>query len=471
MQTERVEGKGAATGTTLHAAITIVSTALFVLFSLCGATALAGLSEDDQQCLACHSSRGLSKKLRNGEKLQLNVAGPAFAESVHNAIGCAGCHADIDLKSHPRSKRRIPGTREYSVAQIEVCRQCHEDQFKQYEGSIHAALLRDGNPIAPVCTDCHSPHSVRPKADRASIGEVPCRQCHDAVFNAYAGSVHGLARSKPGNTSAPLCADCHRAHDVKAATTGDRLKNACLGCHQNTLAAHQAWLPNTERHLQAISCPACHVPAAQRRVDLRLYDSVTEERSSEKLGVPQFESRARSADAKGKGLDAMALQSLLREFNQDGSDSKTTLHGRLELRNGIEAHQLSAKSMAIKACDSCHRQGAAPFQSVTVSIVGPDGRPLRYGAQNEVLNSATSVESVGGFYAIGGTRIKLLDVLLVLALLSGVGVPLGHLTLKWLFRKYRIAHDSGHASGNAPIEGGLVAGDHPAAGKTPQQKE
>ncbi|MBI4190456.1 MAG: hypothetical protein HY525_07950, partial [Betaproteobacteria bacterium] len=75
-------------------------------------------------------------------------------------------------------------------------------------------------------------------------------------------------------------------------------------------------------------------------------------------------------------------------------------------------------------------------QSVTVSIVGPDGRPLRYGAQREVLNSVVSVDSVGGFYAIGGTRIKLLDVLLVLVLASGIAVPVGHQTLAWLFRRY-----------------------------------
>jgi hypothetical protein len=428
------------------------------------------LSGQDKQCLACHSSARLVKKLPNGEELSLHIAGPAFAESVHKAMGCAGCHTDVSLKSHPPAKLKIATTREYSIARIEVCRQCHDDKFKQYEGSIHAALLRDGNPIAPVCTDCHAPHSVR-KADHASIAEVPCRKCHDAVFNAYAGSVHGLARSKPGATAAPLCADCHRAHDVTAATTGDRLKNACLGCHAGTLAAHQGWLPNTERHLDAISCPACHVPEARRRVDLRLYDNVTQERTAEKHGVPRFESRARSADAKGAGLDDMALQSLLREFNRDGTDGKTTLRGRLELRNGVEAHQLSDKSKAIGTCDTCHREGADPFQSVTVSIVGPDGRPLRYGAQKEVLNSVISVDSVGGFYAIGATRIKLLDVLLVLALLSGVGVPLGHMTLNWLFRKYRAAADTQLTPGNTRGAGSSADGDRSAGSKTPRQKE
>lgn len=453
--------------------IVAVILAIFALvFAAGGAAHAAGaLSDADKQCLACHSSSGLTKKLSGGDTLSLHIAGPAFAASVHNAMGCASCHADVSLKSHPPAKLKTATAREYSIARLDACRQCHDDKFKLYDGSIHATLLRDGNPIAPVCTDCHAPHSVR-KADHASIAEVPCRKCHDAVFNAYAGSVHGQARSKPGASAAPLCADCHRAHDVTAATTGDRLKDACLGCHAGTVAAHQAWLPNAERHLDAIACPACHVPEAQRRVDLRLYDKVTQERSSEKLGVPQFESRVRTADAKGAGLDALALQSLLREFSRDGTEnSRTILRGRLELRNGVEAHQLADKSKAIRTCDTCHRQGAAPFQSVTVSIVGPDGRPLRYGAQKDVLNSVISVDSVGGFYAIGATRIKLLDILLVLALLSGVCVPLGHMTLKWLFKKYRVAADTQHIAGSPQVEADTHAVERPAVRETPQQKE
>ncbi len=413
--------------------------ALGVLLAVTGPTARAAgnaLSEPDQQCLSCHSAKGLAKKLATGETLSLHVQGPVFAASVHNRFGCASCHADVNLKDHPPLKTKIVAARKHSAVLAEVCRSCHADKFKLYEGSIHAALLRDGNPIAPVCTDCHRPHAVRAKAARQSIADVPCRNCHGSIFDAYAASVHGIARSKPGNTGAPICADCHRAHDVSAAATGDQVKNACLGCHQGTLASHQTWLPNAARHFEAVSCPACHAPAAKRKVDLRLYDSVAQQRVAEKAGVPQFESRARSVDAKGAGLDAMALQSLLREFNREGIDNKTTLRGRLEVSTGVEAHQLTDKTQAIRDCAKCHRQGADPFQSVTVSIVGPDGRPLRYGAQQEVLNSMISVDSVGGFYAIGGTRIKWLDLLLALALLSGIAVPAGHLTLTWLFRRY-----------------------------------
>jgi hypothetical protein len=72
---------------------------------------------------------------------------------------------------------------------------------------------------------------------------------------------------------------------------------------------------------------------------------------------------------------------------------------------------------------------------VTVSITGPDGRPVRYRAQETVLGAPLAVAALPEFYAIGGTRSRLLDILFVLALLSGAAVPIGHLALRFLVRK------------------------------------
>jgi hypothetical protein len=68
------------------------------------------------------------------------------------------------------------------------------------------------------------------------------------------------------------------------------------------------------------------------------------------------------------------------------------------------------------------------------------------------------MESVRGFYAIGGTRIRLLDTLLVMVVLGALCVPLGHLALKFLFRKVRAkveaerAAASAHAGAQAPAD-------------------
>jgi len=396
----------------------------------------AALSAQDKTCLACHGLNGMQKKLADGDMLALHINGGAFADSVHGGMGCTACHAAVDAKTHPAAGRKIDSARKYSVAQISVCKACHEDKFKQYENSIHASLLREGNPIAPVCTDCHNPHAVKPKSARLSLKDVPCQKCHSSIFEAYAGSVHGLAHGKSDKSNAPICSDCHQAHDVSAASTSDHAKNACQGCHSNVLRDHRDWLPNAATHLQVISCPACHSPNAKRRVDLRLFDSVSQQRVQEKEGVPQFETRARSADEKGQGLNSLALQSLLKQFNSDGSEGKTTLRGRLEVTESAAIHQLATKDKALSDCAICHSAGGNAFQSVTVSIVGPDGRPLRYDAQKDVLNTVVSVDSVSGFYAIGSTRIKLLDWLLVLTMLGGISIPIGHQTVRWIFRRY-----------------------------------
>ncbi len=336
----------------------------------------AALSDGDKQCLACHGTEGMSKDLPNGAKLPLHVDAPGFAKSVHKAIGCAACHSDTDPAKHPGLQREIKDARSYAIAMTAVCRQCHDSAFKHYEGSKHAKLQRQGKTIAPVCTDCHGYHTVTPKT-------------------AY---------------------------------------ETCVGCHAANMKGHEKWLPNAPLHLKVVSCAACHAPTVQRMVDLRFYDTAAKKWIVDE-GNPQFETLAKSLDGDKNGLDARELRDLVREFNGGKIAGPKTLRGRIELRADVEAHRLAEKSRALRACDNCHRGGAEPFQHVTVSVVGPDGRPLRYPAQKEVLSSLLSVESLRTFYAIGGTRTELLDILLMLALLGGLAVPIGHQMMKRIVQR------------------------------------
>ena len=65
---------------------------------------------------------------------------------------------------------------------------------------------------------CHSPHAVM-KGAAESMDTVPCKACHGDIFTAYAASVHGMLRSG-GLTAAPLCFNCHGAHDVQRSLGG-----------------------------------------------------------------------------------------------------------------------------------------------------------------------------------------------------------------------------------------------------------
>jgi hypothetical protein len=401
-------------------------------------------SAADQNCLGCHGSAGMEKKLADGDVLRLQVPADMYGKSVHRPNGCASCHTDIDPTAHPPSKKDIKTARSYAIAATESCKGCHADKVEQWDRSIHAALVRGGNPGAPICTDCHSPHAVI-KGAAAKVDETPCKNCHSEIFSAYASSVHGKSRSGSADSFAPICSGCHSAHDVKPTSLGEGPSAACAGCHAGVLEKHQAWLPNAGLHFEVVSCPACHAPTAHRKVDLMLIDSQAKALGTEQIGVPLFDASTRSD---GKGIDALTLWNLLQTFNRDGLAGRTVVRGRLKVSTGPQAHQLTDKSKAISDCHTCHRQGSEAFQSVTISLVGPDGRRVGYGANADVLSSPISLDSVRGFYAIGGTRIILLDILLILAILGGVGIAVGHIFLGWFFKRFGYYHPhNGHSAG------------------------
>ena len=369
----------------------LLLTAALVIFAVSHPVHAApedALTDADKTCLGCHGTEGMSKDLGDGKTLSLHVAGNGFAKSVHRPLGCAGCHADIKLDKHPQATKKIRSAREYSIAMVEVCSGCHGEVAALQQDSVHAVRLKAGNAAAPVCTDCHSSHAIIPKT----------------------------------------------AYDT------------CVGCHATAMSAHQKWLPNAALHLEIVSCAACHAPAAQRMVDLRLYDGVTRKWVAENEGAPEFEKLARAADADGNGLDAAELSKLLAQINPDKTQPQKTLRGRIELRTGAQAHQLSDKTAAIRECATCHRHGAEPFQKVTVSITSPEGKPLRYDAHQDVLSSVQSVASLGEFYAVGGTRNLVLDILFVLAVLGGLSVPIMHQTMKWLVRRQLRMAEAGKAA-------------------------
>ena len=87
-------------------------------------------------------SPNLEKTLANGEKLSLVIPAKGFAQSVHNSSGCEGCHSDIDLASHGKEPKTIASKRANSLERMETCRDCHKKTVKQYEDSVHSALVR-----------------------------------------------------------------------------------------------------------------------------------------------------------------------------------------------------------------------------------------------------------------------------------------------------------------------------------------
>jgi cytochrome c551/c552 len=70
----------------------------------------ANAAEDDEavanpdlKCLKCHS-KSLKKSLEDGTKMSLHIDAAEFGESVHQVIGCTGCHRDVPKGKHPSKK-------------------------------------------------------------------------------------------------------------------------------------------------------------------------------------------------------------------------------------------------------------------------------------------------------------------------------------------------------------------------------
>jgi hypothetical protein len=396
------------------------------------------VSNPDLKCLKCHS-KNLRKKLEDGEKMSLKIDVEHFATSVHRVIGCTGCHRDVAKGKHP-SKQPIASRRAYSLKHNQTCSQCHEVAHDSYKSSVHASMVEHGDQSAPICSDCHSAHAIQLRTTYEPVNGEPCSDCHTDINEAFSQSVHGLARSE-GNlirgdhVKAPSCAGCHNAHDVSAVTDTEYLVPACTSCHEVAQLAHEQWLPNAGMHMKSVGCAACHSPQAELRVDLQLYDRLKQApvRQNENNGTVQETLAA--IDTNGDGLDPIELWKLVRQINDQEEASDITLLGRLEVTNSVDAHRLAASTEAVRSCENCHRSDAEPFQNVTVSMSRKDGRKESFKADRRVLNSAMSVDSVGGFYAPGGTRIRLLDGLLVLALLGGLAVPVVHIGLGKILRK------------------------------------
>jgi predicted CXXCH cytochrome family protein len=99
---------------------------------------------------------------------------------------------------------------------------------------MHAQAAAAGNLSAPVCTDCHGAHDVRPPDEPRSLISETCSQCHAEIVATYRQSVHGAALMQDENPDVPVCTTCHGVHNIQDPRTSLFRVNEpelCAGCH------------------------------------------------------------------------------------------------------------------------------------------------------------------------------------------------------------------------------------------------
>ncbi|HNE03894.1 MAG TPA: cytochrome c3 family protein, partial [Anaerolineales bacterium] len=109
-------------------------------------------------CLACHQEEGIDKTL-GSESLPVTINPTEFGLSVHAEEGvlCVDCHVDISDYPHPDVKSK--SVRDFQMTFADSCKECHEDQFTDAHDSVHQTAMDEGDPNAPLCADCHNPHT------------------------------------------------------------------------------------------------------------------------------------------------------------------------------------------------------------------------------------------------------------------------------------------------------------------------
>ncbi len=388
-----------------------------------------------QYCLTCHQQH-LTKSI-NGKSVSLTINEGWIRGSVHSKHGCTDCHTSYSKESHPNPT--FSSARELSITASETCKRCHLDKAVQHNGSIHKAMLAEGNTKAPVCSDCHGAHQVGPHALAETMTGVPCKKCHQDIFSAYEGSVHGIAR-KDGKGQAPICSTCHFAHNVKPAMASRSPKDMCMTCHAQVASKHEKWLPNTLAHFDAVACTACHVPAGYKR---NIYLRVTDEASGMMLSdaVVRTLLETGKAAVSGAASGNISPDQLGKLYKDMNSGRTVVMAGIVSLNDQRNAHHLAPKMQAVRQCEYCHSANSAFFQSVSMAVAKPDGTEKMYTVDAAALGSVFAMLPLNQFYVLGSTRLKVMDYLGVAMILGGIAVPVVHGTLRMLTaRKRRARH-------------------------------
>lgn len=324
---------------------------------------------------------------------------------------CTACHGDETLQRNVENK--------YSSTYARVNLYIDEARF---EHSVHH---RSGI----KCVDCHSdikslnyndevPHPKR-------LREVDCTECHEEQGNTFIHSVHGEVQGKGIIMRCYACHDYHYSTHQEALYVSERNKT-CLQCH-NPYQSHD-WLPQKKAHFDFVQCTACHTTKVPHHFHLTFYDLSGKNflGGDEVLRVLKMEHDSfmplidRNQNAT---IDTAELDNLVLLLRQKGVHA--TVHAELVSEMQPQAHQIYGKD-AERSCVACHSSASPFFDAVTIALSKEDGSVSHHMVERRALESF----NVSHFYAIGGTRVRLLDKVGIALLVGGVLVVMGHLGVR-----------------------------------------
>ena len=190
-------------------------------------------TSEEEYCMKCHG-HSMQMTFRSTESLSATVDVSVLQGSVHSKLSCSDCHYGFSSEEHPT--RNFSTRRNYTLALSEMCRRCHFDKYSKTLESIHYTMLSQGNLKAPVCIDCHGAHGISHIGKERALIAKRCKECHPDIYEIYAKSVHGSALFDENNQEVPVCTDCHTAHTMEnplSLSFQERIPEMCSRCHGN----------------------------------------------------------------------------------------------------------------------------------------------------------------------------------------------------------------------------------------------
>lgn len=208
-------------------------------------------------CARCH---------REGEKAAVRYVGAQheiiehYTESIHGkgllksgltvTATCTNCHTAHSVlpkadETSSVNRRRIPDT----------CGACHHGIEEQFQESIHATLVGKTDKELPVCSDCHSAHTIS-RTDMEGFKldiMTKCGRCHEEIARTYFDTYHGKV-SQLGYTKTAKCYDCHGAHDILPVTdprshlSRENVVRTCQKCHEGATRRFAGYLTHATHH-------------------------------------------------------------------------------------------------------------------------------------------------------------------------------------------------------------------------------
>jgi len=236
-------------------------------------------------CRECHGTHGTKGKLdpesptypinvpalcarchREGEKAAVRYTGAQhqitknYTESIHGkgllesglvvTAMCADCHT-----AHHELPAKNPESSVNPQNVASTCGRCHHGIEEKFARSVHAKKAGSTDKPLPICSDCHSAHTIRrTDADGFKLEIMnQCGRCHVDISKTYFDTYHGKV-SQLGYTKTAKCYDCHGAHDIlPISDPRSRLSRAnvvatCQKCHPGATRRFAGYLTHATHH-------------------------------------------------------------------------------------------------------------------------------------------------------------------------------------------------------------------------------